>query len=71
LHWNKRSGFGQCAAILTTTDYVTRVVSIAGPKGNVLTSQVARQAQGLESVRVGDQVTFEYSEAVQFSVVSP
>jgi hypothetical protein len=60
---------GQITATVTAIDHDTRVVSLTGSNGNVVTLQVAPQAQGLDKVQVGDQVVIGYAEAVQISVV--
>jgi hypothetical protein len=62
---------GQFTATVTTLDLSTRIVTLTGPDGNVVSYQVAPQAQGLENVHVGDLVVIGYSETVEIFVTTP
>jgi hypothetical protein len=57
---------------LTTTveaiDVANRMVTLKGPKGNALTLPVKDDVKNLDNVKVGDQVTFQITEAMAIAV---
>jgi hypothetical protein len=57
---------------LTTTveaiDVANRMVTLKGPKGNVVTLPVKDDVKNLDNVNVGDQVTFQVTEAMAIDV---
>ena len=49
---------------ITAIDAATRSVTIKGPKGNETTVTVGPEAKNFANMKVGDQVNFEYVEAL-------
>lgn len=54
----------KATATVTAIDYATREVTLKGPQGNAFTIVAGPEVKKLEQVKVGDQVTAEYVEAV-------
>jgi hypothetical protein len=51
-------------ATITAIDYATREVTLKGPQGREFTIVAGPEVKKLEQVKVGDQVTAEYVEAL-------
>jgi hypothetical protein len=51
-------------ATITAIDYATREVTLKGPQGRIVTIVAGPEVKKLEQVKIGDQVTAEYVEAM-------
>lgn len=49
-------------------DQEKRLVTLTGPEGNTRTLEVGPEVKRLSEIRVGDQVTFQYTEALMLDV---
>ncbi len=58
-------------ATVEAIDLPNRLVTIKGPKGNVVTVAVDERVKNLPQVEVGDQVKVKYYEAVAVRVLAP
>jgi hypothetical protein len=58
-------------ATIEAIDKATRTVTLKGPKGNSVQVKAPEQMEGFNSLRVGDQVTATYFEAIAVSVHKP
>jgi hypothetical protein len=61
-------GTHQVTTTVEAIDVANRMVTLKGPKGNVLTLPVKDEVRNLDKVNVGDQVTFQITEAVVIAV---
>ena len=59
------------AGVVEAIDYKRRLVSVRGPKGNLVSLPVSGEVKNLESVSVGDRITVTYSEALALEMVPP
>jgi hypothetical protein len=59
------------AGVVEAIDYKRRLVSVRGPKGNIVSLPVSGEVKNLESVSVGDRITVIYSEALAMEMVPP
>jgi hypothetical protein len=51
-------------ATVEKVDYATRMVTLKGPKGNMLTFKAGDAVKNLDQVKVGDKVVAQYLESV-------
>ncbi len=51
-------------ATVEKVDYATRMVTLKGPKGNMLTFKAGDAVKNLDQVKVGDKVVAKYLESV-------
>ncbi len=51
-------------ATVEKVDYATRMVTLKGPKGNLLTFKAGDAVKNLEQVKTGDKVNAQYLESV-------
>jgi Cu/Ag efflux protein CusF len=74
-HDKKPSGEMANVQYLTATvekiDHASRMVTLKGPEGNMVTFQVSEQARNLDQVKAGDTVDVKYYEAVAWQVMKP
>lgn len=56
-------------ATVQAIDLENRMVTLKGQRGRVMTFNVGEQARNLEQVKVGDQVTVTYREAMAVSLI--
>lgn len=57
-------------ALVKDIDHETRVVTLLGPEGNLVTFTASEEARNLDQVKAGDMVTAEYTETVSIEVVA-
>ena len=68
---------GEIAEVQTLTatvekiDHSTRVVTLKGPEGNMVTFRASDEAKNLDQVKAGDFVHVKYYEAVAWQVMKP
>jgi hypothetical protein len=55
-------------ARVTAIDYATRMVTLTGPQGNTRTVKAGPEVKRLSEIKVGDQITVQYTEAVLLDV---
>ena len=55
-------------ATVTAVDKAKRTVTVKGPKGNIRTFAVGKEARNFDQVKVGDMITLTYAEAVTVSL---
>jgi hypothetical protein len=55
-------------ARVTAIDYTTRMVTLTGPQGNTRTVKAGPAVKRLSEIKVGDQITVQYTEAVLLDV---
>lgn len=67
----KRSRVVTLTATVEAIDVAQRLVTLKGPKGNVLTLTVDERVKNLPQVQVGDQVVVKYYEAIALRVLPP
>jgi ribosomal 50S subunit-recycling heat shock protein len=67
----KRSRLTTLTATVEAIDVAKRLVTLKGPKGNVVTVKVDERVKNLPQVQVGDQVVVKYYEALAFRVLAP
>jgi hypothetical protein len=69
---NKPSGVITETSSITATvvkiDYSTRTVSLRGPKGDMMVIKVGDEARNFNQLKVGDIVTFVYSDTMAIDV---
>ena len=58
-------------ATVEAIDKGNRLVTLKGPKGNVMTLPVDESVERFDNVKVGDQITAEYYESVAYDVRKP
>ncbi len=58
-------------ATVEAIDVAKRLVTLKGPRGNVVTVTVDERVKNLPQVQVGDQVTVKYYEALALRVLAP
>jgi len=58
-------------ATVEKIDHSTRMVTLKGPEGNMLTFRVSDQARNLDQVKAGDSVDVKYYEAIAWQVMKP
>jgi len=58
-------------ATIEAIDKTNRMVSLKGPKGNVITVQVDEAVKRFDELKVGDVITAKYYESVVVEVVKP
>ena len=61
----------QITGTVTALDLAKREVSIKGPKGNVETMTVSKEAQNLDQVKVGDKVVVTFYRGVALTYLPP
>ncbi len=54
----------EIAATVTAVDKVNRVVTLKGPKGNLVDVVAGDQVRNFEQIKVGDRVTAQYEESL-------
>ena len=67
----KRERVVTLTATVEAIDLSKRLVTLKGPKGNVVTLTVDERVKNLPQVQVGDQVKVKYYEAIAFRVLKP
>jgi ribosomal 50S subunit-recycling heat shock protein len=67
----KRERVVTVTATVEAIDVAKRLVTLKGPKGNVITVTVGERVKNLPQVQVGDQVVVKYYEALAFRVLKP
>ena len=55
-------------ATVTAVDKAKRTVTVKGPKGNIRTFAVGKEARNFDQVKVGDVITLTYADAVTVSL---
>ena len=55
-------------AVVEKINYKTRMVTLKGPEGNLVTLKVGEEAKNFNQVNKGDRVTFQYYEALAVDV---
>ncbi len=55
-------------AKVTDINYDTRIVSLEGPEGNILSLKVDEQVKNLKEVKKGDLVKIQYKESLAWSL---
>jgi Cu/Ag efflux protein CusF len=55
-------------ATVEAIDYKTRMVTLKGPEGNMVTVKVGEEAKNFNQVAKGDKVTFDYYAALAIDV---
>lgn len=74
-HEKKPSGEMAEVQSLTATvekiDHSTRMVTLKGPEGNMVTFRASDEAKNLDQVKAGDFVNVQYYEAVAWQVMKP
>jgi len=58
-------------ATVEAIDKANRMVTLKGPKGNVLTLPVDESVERFDKIKVGDQITAQYFESVVAEIVRP
>ena len=56
------------AATVTAIDKATRAVTLKGPKGNEMSVTAGPEVKNFDQIKVGDQVTLEYVEALSLQL---
>jgi hypothetical protein len=56
------------AATVTAIDKATRAITLKGPKGNELSVIAGAEVKNFDQIKVGDQVTIEYIEALSLEL---
>lgn len=59
------------AATIEAIDQTSRIVTLKGPNGNTVDLKAPDEMQGFKSLKVGDQVTASYFDAVAVRVRKP
>lgn len=67
----KRERVVSLTATVEGIDVAKRLVTLKGPKGNVVTVQVDERVKNLPQVHVGDHVVVKYYEALALRVLPP
>ncbi|HTU01597.1 MAG TPA: hypothetical protein VMG58_07260 [Candidatus Sulfotelmatobacter sp.] len=67
----KRARIVTATATVEAIDVPNRLVTLKGPKGNVMTLAVDEHVKNLPQVEVGDKVTVKYYEALALRVLAP
>jgi hypothetical protein len=62
------AGVKTITAKVTALDYKTRIVTLTGPEGNSVTFKAGDAVTRLNEVKVGDSVTFTYTESLLVDV---
>lgn len=58
-------------ATITAIDTANRLVSLKGPKGNVVTVEVPEAVKRFSELKVGDEVTVKYTESLVARIAKP
>ncbi len=58
-------------ATITAIDAANRLVSLKGPKGNVVTVEVPEAMKRFSELKVGDEVTVKYTESLVARIAKP
>ncbi|MEA3277276.1 MAG: hypothetical protein U9Q81_18745 [Pseudomonadota bacterium] len=58
----------EVTATVEDIDLEKRLITVKGPKGRVVTSQVGPKVENLDQVKVGDKVRVAYREALAIMV---
>ena len=58
-------------AAVVAIDHTNRVVSLKGPKGNIVELSVDESVKRFDNLKVGDTVTAAYYESVAFDIKKP
>lgn len=61
----------ELAATVEDVDQKTRLVTLKGPEGGLVTVQAGPEVKNLGQVKAGDQVNVKYFQAMAVNVVSP
>jgi Cu/Ag efflux protein CusF len=61
-------GTHQLTTSVEAIDVANRMITLKGPKGNVLTLPVKEDVKNLDKLKVGDQVTFQVTEPMVIAV---
>lgn len=67
----ERSWVQEITATVEALDVAKRMVTLRGPKGNVVTFKVDESVKNLPQVKVGDQVVANYYESVAVRMAEP
>ena len=67
----ERSSLVTVTATVEALDLGTRLITLKGPKGNVVTFRVDESVKNLPQVKVGDQVVAKYYESVAVRIAQP
>ncbi|HXZ43721.1 MAG TPA: hypothetical protein VEH53_02755 [archaeon] len=67
----KRARVVTLTATVEAIDLTKRLVTLKGPKGNVVTIEVGERVKNLPQVQVGDQVVVKYYESIALRVLPP
>jgi Cu/Ag efflux protein CusF len=67
----ERSNLVTVTATVEAIDLGTRMITLKGPKGNVVTFGVDERVKNLPQVKVGDQVVTKYYESVAVRMAQP
>jgi hypothetical protein len=59
----------QISGVVEEIDYAKRLVSLRGPKGNLLVVPAGEEVQNLEQVQVGDLISLEYTESLAMRMI--
>jgi len=59
------------AATVLDVDTVNRLLTVQGPKGNIVVIKVPADVKAFDSLQKGDKISAEYAEAVAVSVRTP
>ncbi len=59
------------SATVEALDLASRMVTLRGPKGNLVTLKVGEHVKNLDEVKVGDLVTAGYTESIDIAVTKP
>lgn len=58
----------QLTAMVEAIDYNTRIVTLKGPEGNIITTKVDDDVENLDKVKKGDKVDIEFYKALALKV---
>jgi hypothetical protein len=61
----------QVVAKVEAINYLTRIITLKGPKGNSVTFQVDRSVKNFWHIKKGDEVVVDYVEALAITVQTP
>ena len=61
----------EMTATVEKIDHSTRMVTLKGPEGNMVTFRASDEAKNLDQVNAGDFVNVKYYEAVAWQVMKP
>jgi hypothetical protein len=59
----------QIAGVVETIDYGSRLLSLRGPKGNLLVVKAGDEVQSLDGIQTGDIISAEYTESLAMRMI--